>query len=265
MSDMPTRPVTSHATNTEIDTVFGDGRPLEPAASIAAEWQGAFAFLGRPSLALKGTSAQPFTLLARIYALDIALMLLLIGVAGIATTLGVELPETAIAGMEFTPGLIALVIIGAPLLEELIFRGWLTGRPGELTALALALGVGGIALVTSGIEGAIIWTAGAAVLACLAAIVLLIIWRARPAPHWYGRNFPAFFWLSTLGFALIHIANFGDAPLLAVLPLVVPQFVIGALLGYVRVRIGLWAAILLHAAHNAIALAIASLTMGTSA
>ena len=36
----------------------------------------------------------------------------------------------------------------------------------------------------------------------------------------------------------------------SLLPLVLPQFVIGAILGYTRVTYGLWASILLHALHN---------------
>ncbi|MGB3711107.1 MAG: CPBP family glutamic-type intramembrane protease, partial [Erythrobacter sp.] len=108
-------------------------------------------------------------------------------------------------------------------------------------------------------DSAVLVVAGLAVIAALVAVALLVNWRNRPAPNWYVRLFPVFFWLSTLAFALIHVANFGDAPLVMVLPLVLPQFVLGAILGYLRVTVGLWAAILLHAAHNATALGIATL------
>ena len=62
------------------------------------------------------------------------------------------------------------------------------------------------------------------------------------------------FWLTVLMFGSLAI----------LLPLVLPQFILGMLLGYVRVRIGLWSAILLHAAHNATALSIAALATGAS-
>ena len=78
--------------------------------------------------------------------------------------------------------------------------------------------------------------------------------------RWFAKAFPVFFWLSVLSFALVHLANFeeGGAVLFV---LVLPQFVLGTMLGYVRTRVGLWAAIALHAAHNATALGIASLAM----
>ena len=38
----------------------------------------------------------------------------------------------------------------------------------------------------------------------------------------------------------------------AALPFTLPQFVVGLMLGHVRVRYGLWASVLLHAAHNSL-------------
>jgi membrane protease YdiL (CAAX protease family) len=55
------------------------------------------------------------------------------------------------------------------------------------------------------------------------------------------------------------LANFDEGSLAILLPLVLPQFILGMMLGYLRVRFALWAAILLHAAHNATALAIAAI------
>ena len=267
MIDMPTSP----ASRTDIEAAFGDATAeppaFAPAASIAQEWRRLGLFLRRPTLpsTLQGDTRAPLTILARLYALDMAIMLALIGVASAAVALGFELPETALAGVELTPVVALLVIFGAPAMEELAFRGWLSGRPGPLlaagfiaTGLAVAFGTD---LADS--QAPINWRAiGLAVMIVTGALASLIVLRGRPPGTWFARWFSVFFWGSTIAFALVHVANFGEAPLVAVLPLVIPQFVLGALLGYLRVTIGLWAAIALHAAHNATALGIAALAIG---
>lgn len=91
-------------------------------------------------------------------------------------------------------------------------------------------------------------------------MLALILLRHRGPMAWFERLFPGFFWLATLSFALVHLANFDEGSLAILLPLVLPQFILGTMLGYVRVRIGLWAAILLHAAHNATAVSLAALS-----
>lgn len=258
---MTTSPQNTPETQAGFAYVAPVGEREAPAPTIGAEWRRFAAFLKRPSLDVRTQSAQPFSVLLRIYALDMAIMLVLISLAGLAMLLGVELPETAIAGMEFTPVLVALVIIGAPVMEELMFRSWLSGRPAHVFAwLSLAAGFGVAALVGS--EGALpSWLfVVAGVIGGVLALALL--WR-KPAMRWFAKLFPLFYWLSVLSFALVHLANFaeGGAILLA---LVLPQFVLGSLLGYVRVRIGLWAAMVLHGVHNATALGIASLAMSAN-
>ncbi len=259
MSDMPTTPRSER----EIETVFGDvadqAARVLPAASLREEWGGFFSFLRRPSLDKEYAVGAPATVLARIYALDMLAMLTLIMAASTAVAAGLTLPQTALAGMEFTPLIVLAVIVVAPVFEELIFRGWLSGRPSHVIGLLL-VGTGGwtaFSLQQSApVVGAIIGIA--ALVGGMAALILL---RHHPAFGWFARFFPAFFWLATLTFALVHIANFDEGSLAMLLPLVLPQFILGSLLGYVRVRIGLWAAIALHAAHNATAIGIAALAM----
>lgn len=71
-----------------------------------------------------------------------------------------------------------------------------------------------------------------------------------------NRYFAFYFYASALLFGAIHIANFESneqvfwlAPLL-----VAPQIILGFFLGYIRIKLGLGYAMLLHAAHNAILL-----------
>lgn len=266
---MPTSPVTPPSSPTAIETVFGDAalpdEPVPPAPDILAEWRQVRAFLLRPTLTANENSSAPFTILARIYALDVLIMFGLIVIAGIVVAAGVELPRTALADMQVNASLIALVLIGAPLIEELVFRAWLPGKPGYLIAIVLLIAaviVGGF-VSTQGLSTSI--TGAFSLIALLAALLSLIALVRRQPPHWYTVTFPIFFWLSTLAFALIHLANFSQGSLAALLPLVIPQFALGMLLGYLRVRIGLWAAILLHSAHNATALGLSALAMSAGA
>ncbi|AWW72957.1 hypothetical protein CD351_00795 [Erythrobacter sp. KY5] len=257
MTDMPTSP----RSTAEIDAVFGDG-PLSaaPAASLVGEWRRAGAFLKRPSLGVGAQDGAPLKVLARIYALDMAAMAVLITMASIAVAAGVYIPETALAGIEFTPLVIASVVIGAPVLEEIFFRGWLSGKPAHIFAL-LAIILGAVAFGFAHQSAPMLGLA-APVIGIAAAIGLAYWLRDRPPFGWFAFAFPAFFWLSTIAFALVHLWNFEEGSLAILLPLVLPQFILGALLGYMRVRIGLWAAIALHAAHNATALSVAALAMG---
>jgi membrane protease YdiL (CAAX protease family) len=259
MMDRPTSPVTTP----EIEAVFGDAQSVAvqaaPAPSMVGEWRRLGAFLRRPRLDVRAQNEAPLTVIARIYALDMAIMLVLILAASVAVALGVYLPETALAGIEFTPIIVALVVIGAPVMEELVFRGWLSGRPQHMLALAATIaGFVGFGLVhRSGmVTGLAVMGAGA----LLAALALTLL-RNRGPMRWFSAIFPLLFWIATLSFALVHLANFDKGSLAVLLPLVLPQLVLGMLVGYLRVRIGLWAAILLHAAHNATALTIAGLAM----
>ena len=261
MSDMTTTPISDPITSPEIEATFGDGELAEasgaPAPTLVAEWRRLAAFLKRPNLDVGAQNQGALKVLARIYALDIAAMALLIGLASALLAAGVYIPETALAGMEFTWEIILLVIIGAPVMEELAFRGWLSGKPGPILALAL-LGFGGIGFAfvqsSSPVGGAVLILAG-----LVGAALALFFLRKRPSMGWFAKGFPIFFWLSTIAFALVHLANFDEGSLAVLLPLVLPQFILGMMLGYVRVRFALWAAILLHAAHNATAISIAAL------
>ncbi len=228
------------------------GGALAPAKTTMGEWRQFFAFLKRPALPPRAPLPRAATLLAtlRMLLLDFAVMAALLSIAGIVMATGVDLPETALAGMEITTVIIVAAVIGAPLLEEIAFRGWLSGRPGHVLACVLLL-IGAFGLAQAGASESAAAIAGIGMLAAIvAAVVAIILLRKRDAMGWFQRVFPGFFWLSTLGFSLVHLFNFEPAQMAMALPLVLPQFVTGAILGYVRVHYGLWAAILLHMLHN---------------
>ena len=79
-----------------------------------------------------------------------------------------------------------------------------------------------------------------------------------------GFNSAIGFWASAIAFAAVHLTNFATAGP-AVLPLVLPQFMLALLLGYLRVTHGLWSAVLLHMLHNGlfISLVLASSSGGS--
>jgi membrane protease YdiL (CAAX protease family) len=66
--------------------------------------------------------------------------------------------------------------------------------------------------------------------------------------------FPWVYYFSCLLFGLVHLGNFDNAnDLLWLAPiLVAPQFVMGFFLGFLRVRLGLRYAVLMHMTHNGI-------------
>ncbi|WP_289725201.1 CPBP family intramembrane glutamic endopeptidase [Robiginitalea aurantiaca] len=79
-------------------------------------------------------------------------------------------------------------------------------------------------------------------------------------PMWYFRNsryFPAFFYLFTLAFALVHLGNYPNLfEIWPISPLLIsPQFILGLFLGFIRIRFGLIWCIGFHAAYNTVLLA----------
>ncbi len=146
-------------------------------------------------------------------------------------------------------------LVLAPLLEEALFRGWMSGRRAALTfALAglIALVLLGGGLLIGG--GAARWSGLAAAAVVLAALVRWLAARTRETdvPPWFTRHFALLVWASSVLFALVHLGNYPPLPYPAGLLLVMPQMIGGLLLAYTRTRFGLRAAIAHHAAFNAV-------------
>lgn len=223
---------------------------LAPAPTLRAEWGRYRGFLRRPTLPQRAAPCSSARIVAtlRLAALDLTLAGGLILLAMAATLGGFAPPTHALAGLGWTPQIVLAIVVLAPLMEELFFRGWLSGRPGAVWPVML-LGIAAAALVLAGQENALTG-AGVAGSAVLAALALAIMLRKRPAWVWFSRGFPLFFWLSTTAFALVHLLNYAEGSLAMLLPLVLPQFIAGSIFGYARVTYGLWASMLLHVLHN---------------
>ncbi len=228
---------------------------------MRGEWTQLFGFLKRPSLPeqsdlrLRNGSVA----ILRMLSLDFAAMSLLLLVALVVVTIGIDIPETALAGLHLSWSLVFFVVVMAPLLEEIAFRGWLSGKPGHVLALVV-IGVGGVAAAMLGASNTGQEASSGVALALMAAVllagILLFVLRKKPPMAWFQAIFPVLFWLSTLAFALIHLLNFGEDNWVILLPLVLPQFILGMLLGYLRVNYGLWTAIALHMIHNGLIISV---------
>ncbi len=82
--------------------------------------------------------------------------------------------------------------------------------------------------------------------------------------HEFWKNqYPIIFYLSIVVFALIHFFNYDlESTLIYLFPiLILPQFVLGLFVGYLRVRFSFIYGFLLHAFHNSIFISIALLSL----
>ena len=242
---------------------------LAPANSTRGEWANFAAFLKQPALPERANAPGLASLVAvlRLLLLDLAMMGVLLAIASAVMAIGIDVPETALAGVEIGPGIIFAVIVFAPLAEEIAFRGWLSGRPGHVLAVLVILGAAARAVALGGGStdpGALHGAALAVVGGILIGLAAVFVLRKRGRMGWFAAVFPALFWLSTLGFASIHLFNFPADEMAMALPLVLPQFVIGTMLGYLRVHYGLWASILLHLLHNGAFISLVLLAGGAA-
>ncbi|MEM9091824.1 MAG: CPBP family intramembrane glutamic endopeptidase [Cyanobacteria bacterium P01_F01_bin.53] len=185
----------------------------------------------------------------RLYCVHL-LLVLIIGVA-ITQALGGELDSNNLQQIfaDMPVGfLFTMAVIVAPVVEESIFR--LPLRPFALNiALPCTLVILFIAAQVLGLSGPLLILWGS-----LLAGFNLYLWRMRPKERVlqdvYRRYPRIIFYLSALLFGVLHITNY-DASVWALLPLLVlPQFVVGLWLGFIRLRYGFRWAVLAHAFHN---------------
>lgn len=151
--------------------------------------------------------------------------------------------------------ILLFVVVVGPIMEELIFRSWISGSPSLLIPFC----------------GVIIWITGSfiaeqlaltdtnpAIAIILAAILILVgliclsrFWK-NVVPKWYVRFFPWIFWSQAVLFGCVHLFNYaGDNPL-ALLPFILPQLVGGLIWGYARICYGWWSNIVMHMSYNLI-------------
>ncbi len=144
-------------------------------------------------------------------------------------------------------------LLWAPIVEELVFRYGLR-RPGLawwVVPIAVAI------MLTGPTWPGLLALAGTILLCWLPYLMSSApAWMTRAWP-WryrvrYRRCFPALFFLASLLFAAVHLYNFKlhQTPWWVLPILVAPQFATGLVLGWMRVRRGIGASMLLHGIFN---------------
>ena len=215
------------------------------------------AFVRAPTLAVPRAS-DPVGELARLFAINCAAVL----VAALFLFPAMLLSETEMSGgmaaMFDRPAwqIFLIVVIAGPVMEELLFRHWLSGRAAWLIALAgiAAWVTGGWALREADAAST---TASLVLGAAILVVVAGAVWATRRhgAPAWYARVFPLVFWAQALLFGFVHVFNYDGSNLALLLPFVLPQLIGGLIWGYARLRIGWWANTVMHMAYNLVAVA----------
>lgn len=145
------------------------------------------------------------------------------------------------------------VVVLGPLVEEVIFRGWL---PGTMRALAgsaafLITWFGGLWLLTRYAPHAVGLGSNIG-LAAIGICAMAAIGRAgrEARPSWYCAAFPYIFWAQGLVFGGLHFANLATGSLILPLLMCLPLVMCGWLWGFARIMLGFNTAWALHMAYN---------------
>lgn len=214
----------------------------------------ALAFFKRPRAIrpVREPLRAQFGPLLKLYALNLGVLFLLLPLLMWWTrSMGIQPPQMTREIPE--AALLLLTIAVLPPLEEIVFRGWLAGKPWQLFALA-TVALAGIALGAAQAFGPGLVVLGVLVLAVVALVAGTVILRRRQeAPAWFTANFHWFFWGSALVFAAAHYSNYKEMSL-AHLPVVLPQLWSGLVFGFTRLRFGILRSMGLHMASNAFVL-----------
>ena len=182
----------------------------------------------------------------RLYSVHLVVLLIALGLIGLIPN--AQDSNNLLDGLEAIPVwyIPIMAVIIAPLLEECIFR-----LPLRAFTLNLLLPICLIALIVFGR-----FAGAGAPLPLIFAIALASIYigskgtKLTKLQSFYNKFPHVVFYGIALLFGAIHITNY-DSQVWPFLPiLVLPQIVIGLLLGFVRLRYGFIWAFLLHAFHN---------------
>ena len=217
------------------------------------------AWLVRPRLIEPSGLRAPgaWKVLRAMLALHLAVLLLvLLPLLGLWQKL-MDLPSPEAFGEVSKAMLVPFVVLLAPVAEELAFRGWLTGRARAVWLVLCGFVAAGFLAMVS-----------LHVYEVPASFAVLGMGLVAPAGWWWLRKrgvvpgfeaaFPVLVWLSIVVFGLSHLSNYPRVSW-ALLPMVLPQLWAGITLSYTRMRIGIFGAMLIHAAANGISVSLALL------
>ena len=253
------------ATSPDADALRDDTLQNRNAMAQVPQWQAFRRFVAEPFLPeqASGITRPAINATVRLFGIDIAFMAVLIGIAMLAMAAGFEAPVNVMDDMKITAGIVFAIVVFAPVVEELVFRSWLSGRRAHVfVPLVLALTIGGG--VGANLMGASLLIVIAFAIGGLSIAIWLLIKFSRGGPMpWFRAGFRWIYYASAALFACVHLLNYeGSDPVL--LLFVLPQFVAGLIFGFARVQYGLWSSIALHVVHNALFITIALLGEGAA-
>jgi membrane protease YdiL (CAAX protease family) len=149
-----------------------------------------------------------------------------------------------------------------PIGEEIIFRGWMNGKPRNLWLAFCVVGLGTTSyLITKYLfenpldsyeyaDSLPLYNKLSWVFAAVAGWFLV---RNKEAGANYRIHFPKIFYLTAIVFGLMHVTNYPN-PGLVLLPMIIPQIWSGCIFGYARQKYGLMASMILHMTTNSLLL-----------
>ncbi len=153
-------------------------------------------------------------------------------------------------------GMFLWASIIAPLTEETLFRGWLKGTKRAFIILATIISYCvSLYLIVDNIDYDYFLISASSITMLYILTTLLALrkyWNDVQPVNFFAASFPYIFYISAVTFGVIHIFNYEHHSLLQLLPMIIPQIIGGLILGYVRLRFGLWSAIAMHATSNGI-------------
>ncbi|MTG97665.1 MULTISPECIES: type II CAAX prenyl endopeptidase Rce1 family protein [Myroides] len=168
-----------------------------------------------------------------------------------------DLIELVLNELGVVPFILFAVVIG-PFIEELSFRLPMRFKPSYLfigfilTSAYFLFSVDKLnETVANGLS---------IVTLCLFVVLTYLIGKKKEVlKKLYTTYFSYIFYLLTLIFGFIHITNFEEitSRILILSPLIVfPQFALGIMMGYVRIRYGFWYSFLFHLINNGFAVLV---------
>lgn len=235
----------------------------EPGPRFSDTVQDVAHFLRHPQLPEVRSATAPLKVFLHLLVLSLLLGFGVVMLLGALQKAGVvpELPHAMDEVLKTLPIIVVLLLAAVlmPVLEELAFRLWLVNR---LVYFGISLWLSAIFLYSSLSQvGATLAGYGVLALATLITILLLTFKEASQAlmDRVYQYHYGWVFYGATVLFALLHLINFQiNLRILLLAPiLVLPQLLLGLVLGYLRVRQGIGWAMVLHGLYNAIILSLA--------
>ena len=169
-----------------------------------------------------------------------------------------ELSEDQLLGSGLLMFFLTVAIV-YPIVEEVIFRYFLKGKPIIIYVLCgLACGAGLYMITKSFPYPSLFFKRVVLLLSAFGPLLIFVYFYIKSLKRGtlekrIQRYFPLMFYGSTLAFAVLHVANYSwSGNYLLVVPFIVPQLLSGLVYGYARMRYGLWASIFMHGASNSI-------------